>query len=62
MSDHQVTLSTGYHHAAKHSILAVLKDACEQDLNERDDYGRTPLHYASLKGHLNAIKVILSGG
>lgn len=53
---------TVYHTAAKNSMIDLLLEANEYELNVRDDDGRTPLHYAALKGHLTALKVILSIG
>lgn len=53
---------TFYHTAAKNSMINILHEASELELNLRDDDGRTPLHYAALKGHLSALKVILSNG
>jgi ankyrin repeat protein len=50
------------HFAAKYALIEVLKQTNEFEINKRDDNGRTPLHYAALKGHLNALKVILSIG
>jgi ankyrin repeat protein len=51
-----------FHIAAKYSITEILLKASKNDLNMRDDNGRTPLHYAALKGHLDAMKIILSMG
>ena len=31
-------------------------------LNEKDDFGCTPLHYASREGHLNAIDDLINLG
>jgi ankyrin repeat protein len=53
---------TVFHLAAKLSLIDVLKEADEKDLNTRDEDGRTPIHYASLKGHLTALKLILVRG
>ena len=50
------------HIAAKYSFIKILKQANEFEINRRDDYGRTPIHYAALKGNLNACKIILSIG
>jgi ankyrin repeat protein len=50
------------HFAAKYALIEILKQANEFEINKRDDNGRTPLHYAALRGHLNALKVILSIG
>jgi ankyrin repeat protein len=51
-----------FHVAAKYSIIEILLKANKHDLNLRDDNGRTPLHYAALKGHLDALKLIISMG
>lgn len=51
-----------YHTAAKNCIIEILLEANRYELNVRDDDGRTPIHYAALKGHLTALKVILSLG
>jgi ankyrin repeat protein len=51
-----------FHLAARFSLVNLLKDATQHELNTRDDNGRLPIHYAALKGHLNALKVILSCG
>jgi ankyrin repeat protein len=47
------------HLAAKYSLIDLLKRSNEFEINKRDDNGRTPLHYAAMKGHLNALKVKL---
>jgi ankyrin repeat protein len=53
---------TIYHMAAKLSLIDVLKEADQKELNTRDEDGRTPIHYAALKGHLTALKLILVRG
>lgn len=51
-----------YHYAAKNCLVNIIKEANKYDLKQRDDYGRVPIHYASWKGHLKALQVILSLG
>jgi ankyrin repeat protein len=51
-----------FHVAAKYSIIEILVKANKFDLNTRDDNGRTPIHYAAQRGHLEALKLILSMG
>lgn len=51
-----------YHMAAKNCLVDILAEASANELNVRDDFGRTPVHYAALKGHLTALKMILSLG
>ena len=51
-----------YHFAAKYCLLSILKEASEYELNQRDGYGRLPIHYAALKGHLDALKLIVTHG
>jgi len=53
---------TIYHLADKLSLIDVLKEADQKDWNTRDEDGRTPIHYAALKGHLTALKLILVCG
>lgn len=48
-----------YHIAAKYGLLDVLVEANGNELNTRDEFGRMPIHYAALKGHLSALKAIL---
>ena len=51
-----------YHFAAKVSDIETLREASEYDLNERDDDGRTPTHWAAYKGNVQALIAILSRG
>jgi ankyrin repeat protein len=59
MDDDQKCL---YHFAAKNNLLEILKEATKYDLNKRDTYGRSVIHYAALKGHLDALKLIITLG
>ena len=51
-----------YHFAAKNCLTNILKESNKYDLNQRDSYGRFPIHYAALKGHLEALKIIITNG
>ena len=51
-----------YHYAAKKNLLTILKEANKYDLNRRDCYGRSVIHYAALRGHLDALKLIITLG
>ena len=51
-----------YHYAAKIANVDLLKKATQRDLNKRDEDGRTPTHWASFKGNINALILIISKG
>ena len=44
-----------------HFLLNKLNPA-EQDINEGDNNGFTPLHFASENGHLDAVKLLIAAG
>ena len=56
------SVDTPIHHAAKEGDVAVLKKASKKDLYREDKDGWMPLHWAALKGNLEAIKTILAKG
>lgn len=51
-----------YHYAAKIANIEVIRKASENDLNKRDEDGRTPTHWAAFKGNINALILIVSKG
>jgi hypothetical protein len=51
-----------YHFAAKNNLLNILNEATKFDLDKRDSFGRGVIHYAALKGHLDALKLVITLG
>ena len=51
-----------YHYAAKNNLINILKEANKYDLNRRDSFGRSVIHYAALRGHVDALKLIATLG
>ena len=56
-----VRLVSLLHLAAAHSWMDIIIDLISKykcDTNYKDDYGRTPLHYAVIKNHLEVVKIL----
>lgn len=50
------------HQAAKEGDLAQLRKATKKELNQGDDDGWTPTHWAAWNGSKEALRVILAKG
>ena len=56
-----VRLVSLLHLAAAHGWMDIIIDLISKykcDTNYKDDYGRTPLHYAVIKNHLEVVKIL----
>ena len=47
------------HRAAYLEIVKLLVVEFKADVNDRDDYGTTPLHLAASNGHLEVVKLLV---
>jgi len=55
------TITANLHYAAEIGSVEIIKDFLERgaDINSKDEYGRAPIHYAVIYGHVNAVKFLL---
>ena len=62
-----------YAYVPEQSLLSIASNYGNEDIvnyliskgariDDEDDYGSTPLHYASRSGHLNIVKILINNG
>ena len=51
-----------YSAAARENDLVTLKQCSKKEANKRDEDGMTPVHWASLYGNFDALKLLINSG
>lgn len=51
-----------FHQAAKDGRADFLNTGNSRDLNEVDEDGMTPVHWAAANGHLEALRIVIGRG
>ena len=51
-----------FHRAARDGYLDMLREANRKEVNEGDEDGNTPTHFAAAHGNLDALRLIIMRG
>ena len=51
-----------YSASARENDLVTLKQCSKKEANKRDEDGMTPVHWASLYGNFDALKLLINAG
>ena len=51
-----------FHRAARDGYLDLLREANRKEVNEGDEDGNTPTHFAAAHGNLDALRLIIMRG